>query len=193
MAELRQRLGEFLGLPGPAPEEVVRRALDDPSFETDLITARGVPGFLRALFDQPATRGYAVLDAGPTVPDPAAPSPAMPSPAGSAALIARAVGAVLRWGKAGFATVPIEDLRRREDACLACPHLSEPRAAVQKLVPAGPAGDRTGARTGRKVCGLCGCVVARKIRLVTESCPAEHPRRAGLSRWGEPAAGQAGG
>lgn len=184
--ELRQRLGEFLGLPGPAPEEVVRRALDDPSFETDLITARGVPGFLRALFDQPATRRYAVPDA----------APAAPSPAGSAALIARAAGAVLRWGKAGFATAGIEDLRRREDACLACPHLSEPRAAVQKLVPAGPAptaGDRTGARTGRKACGLCGCVVARKIRLATESCPDAHPRRAGLSRWGEPAAGQAGG
>jgi hypothetical protein len=178
MAELRQRLGEFLGLPGAAPGEVLLRALDDPGFETDLITARGAPGFLRALFDHPRTRAYA--------------APGAAAPAGNGQLVARAAGAIVRWGKAGFATADLDTLTRREDACLACPHLTDPQAAVQKLSLARGgerAGDRVGSRTGRKVCGLCGCVVSRKIRMATESCPDAHPVQAGLTRWDEPAAG----
>ena len=194
--ELRERLGELLGLDAPAPAEVVRRALADPGFETDLITSRGAPGFLRALFDHPKTRAYALPAAG-TVPPAAGtvpPAAAAPGPAedprvANGALVAKAAGAILRWGRAGFATVDEATLARREDACLACPFLTDPQAAVQRVGTRRSPGERVGSRTGGKVCGKCGCVVSRKMRMTTEACPDAHPDHAGLTRWGEPVAG----
>jgi hypothetical protein len=212
MPDLCDRLGEFLGLDGAAPPEVVRRALDDPGFETDLIISRGAPGFLRALFDQQRTRAYLDTDASAspvtygvpapstvpavsTVPAPSTGPAVSTGPAASATsnteLMAKAAGAMVRWGKAGFGKVDLEVLQRREDACLACPHLTDPRAAVQKLAPAPEVSDLIGARTGKKVCELCGCQVSRKMRMTTESCPGSHQADAGLTRWGEPAHGGA--
>jgi hypothetical protein len=190
MGELQERLGEFLGLGGPAPQEVVRRALADPGFEADLITSRGAPGFLRALFDHPRTRAYALPAVEAPAPDPpAGEAPAGDPPATGGQLVAKAAGALLRWGRAGFATVDEATLARREDACLACPHLTDPQATVQRLGGRRTAGERVGTRTGGKVCGKCGCVVSRKIRMTTEACPDVHPALAGLTRWGEPVAG----
>jgi hypothetical protein len=80
-------------------------------------------------------------------------------------------------------------LQRRESACLACPHLSAPRRLVQKLAGLGSAAaDRTGARTGDRVCSECGCNVGKKMKLPTEACPVAHPTLPGLNRWGEPVA-----
>lgn len=170
VTDLRARLGRALGLAGPAPDEVFRRAVDDPAFAADLLACRGTPGFLRALFDAPATRAY-VTSA---------------TEAGNRELVARAAGAFVRWGRAGFSTVDEEVLARREAACLSCPQLSEPTVAVQRLVPAGKESDRLGSRTGRRVCALCGCTVSRKMRLPTESCPGRDPLNPALTRWGEP-------
>jgi hypothetical protein len=108
-------------------------------------------------------------------------------PPGNGQLVAQAAGAVTRWARAGFAVVDLEVLTRREDACLACPHLSEPYSGLHKLGLARDAGERVGTRAGKKACGKCGCVVSRKIRMATESCPDAHPDDPGLTRWGEPA------
>ncbi|HMJ33147.1 MAG TPA: hypothetical protein VK501_04445 [Baekduia sp.] len=183
--DLRARLGVALELDAPAPEEVFRRAVDDPAFAEDLLTCRGARGFLQALFEAPATRAYARVaegagDGGETA---AGASPE----AGNRELVARAADAFVRWGRAGFSTVEEAVLARREAACLACPHLREPTATVQRLVP-GREADRLGARTGRRVCDLCGCTTSRKIRLPTESCPGRDPADASLTRWGEPVA-----
>jgi hypothetical protein len=180
--DLRARLGVALELDGPAPTEVFRRAVDDPAFAEDLLTCRGAPGFLQALFEAPATRAYACVaeDAG----DGGAEAPS--SEAGNRELVARAADAFVRWGRAGFSTVDDTVLARREAACLACPHLREPTAAVQRLAP-GRETDRLGARLGRRVCDLCGCTTSRKIRLPSESCPGRDPADASLTRWGEPA------
>ncbi len=167
--DLCARLGDVLGLDGPAPEAALRRACEDPAFAGDLLTCRGAPGFLQALLDAPATRAY---------------ERERPAP-GNRELVGRAAAAFVRWGRAGFSTVDEEALARREAACLACPHLREPASAVQRLVPAREE-DRLGARTGRRVCELCGCNVAKKMRLPSESCPGPHPTRAGVTRWGEP-------
>lgn len=174
LPQLCQRLGEFLELDGPAPPAALMRAVHDPSFAADLVTSRGAPGFLQALFDDPRTTAFA----------PAAEPAAAPA-ASNRQLVGRAAEALVRWGRAGFSTVDQRTLERREDACLACPNLRDPQATVQRIVP-GRASDRVGSRTGRKVCGLCGCNVSRKIRLPSEACPGEHPTQSGMTRWGEP-------
>lgn len=39
---------------------------------------------------------------------------------------------------------------------------------------------------GRLICGLCGCVAAKKARLPHEACPGPDPRDPTQTRWGEP-------
>lgn len=172
LPDMCAKLGDVLGLDGPAPMPVLLRAIDDPGFAGDLITCRGAPEFLAALFDDKRTLAYA----------PAAEA----APASAAALAGKAAMALARWGKAGFSTVDTDVLARREAACLACPNLGEPQTMLQKMVPTGAVSDRVGSRLGRKVCMLCGCVAGKKIRLPTEACPSQHPTRAGVTRWDEP-------
>jgi hypothetical protein len=171
LPEMQARLSEVLGLERPVPMAVLLRAIEDPGFANDLITCRGAPGFLAALFDDRRTLAYA-----PAADD---------KPASSLALASKAATALIRWGKAGFSTVDERTLGAREAACLACPHLGEPQAMLQKLVPTSPVSERIGSRLGRKVCTLCGCVASRKIRLPSETCPGAHPIHPGLTRWGE--------
>jgi hypothetical protein len=173
-SEMLARLAEVLGLETPVPMAVLLRAIEDPGFATDLITCRNSPHFLAALFDDKRTLAYA-----PETQTEAAPLSAL-------ALSSKAAGAFTRWGKAGFSTVDAETLERRESACLACPNLKEPESLLQKMVPVAKTSDTLGARLGRSVCGLCGCVATKKIRLPTESCPGAHPTLTNLSRWREP-------
>ncbi|MBR8656553.1 hypothetical protein KDH83_24880 [Achromobacter sp. Marseille-Q0513] len=173
MPEMCVRLGEVLGMDKPVPMPVLLRAIEDPGFAADLITSRGQPGFLAALFDDRRTRAYA----------PSALAADAPS---ATALAGKAAAAMLRWGKAGFSTVDAETLERRESACLGCPNLADPASAVQKMVLVGAVTDKVGSRLGGKVCNLCGCVVHKKIRLPTEACPDTHPVKSGLTRWDEP-------
>ncbi len=174
---MRAKLGDVLGLDGPVPMPVLLRALEDPSFANDLITCRGAPAFLAALFDDRRTRAYA----------PAAEA----APTSTVALAGKAAQALARWAKSGFSTVDADVLARREAACLACPNLGEPDSLLQKMVPTGAVSDRVGSRLGRKVCKLCGCTAGKKIRLPTEACPSPHPTRAGVTRWDEPIAASA--
>ena len=176
MPEMQARLAFVLGIDRPAPMAVLLRAIDDPGFANDLITCRNAPGFLAALFDDKRTLAYA------PAPD--------EKPASSLALAGKAATALMRWGKAGFSTVDEETLRSREDACLACPNLGEPQSMLQKLVPTSAVSERLGSRLGGKVCTLCGCVAAKKIRLPTEACPGAHPVRQGVTRWGDEMAPQ---
>jgi len=186
--EVRARLADLLGQDEPVPVEVALRALAEPSFEADLIIAREAPGFQRALFTHRATLAYrAEQEATEARPTPTmAGEPESAAGFGTIGLLARAAVAVARWGRGGFATVAPEVLQRREDACLTCPNLVEPEHTLLRLVPAGPVSDQVGSRTGGRSCGLCGCVVSRKMRMPTEFCPDRHPDDARLTRWGEP-------
>jgi hypothetical protein len=179
VSEMCTRFGTWLGSEKPVPEPVLLRALDDPGYASDLITCRNAPAFLEALFTDPRNAAWAP-----------APAPAAEPVAGSAGnleLVGRAAQAFLRWGNAGFSTVDPATLERRENACLACPHLSEPDRLLQRLAGRA-AGEQVGSRTGKRVCGRCGCNVGKKMRLSSESCPELHPTLVGLTRWGEPAA-----
>jgi hypothetical protein len=168
--ELRARLARALGREEPVPLEAFLRAMDDPSYFSYLLTSRNAPGFLEPLLHDPANARFA---------------PAEQKHNSNRALAGRATKALVQWGKAGFSIVDDETLARREAACLSCPNLTDPSAALQKLLPAKHAADTLGRRTGNKVCAECGCQVAKKMRIPTEQCPAEDPERQGHTRWGE--------
>ncbi len=157
-------LGALLGLDGPVAHAVVLRAGSDPDYARNLMLCR----------DNPMLRGVLLEQAQ------AAPAPA--EVPGSAALAVRAAKALLAWGRTGFGTADETMLAERLAACTACPDLrSAPDRLAYKL--AGKA-----LRDG--VCGLCGCLVARKARMLDERCPSgAAPDRPGYNRWGQPLAG----
>jgi hypothetical protein len=100
--------------------------------------------------------------------------------------IARAAKALIAWGKTGFSIVDDTTLKLREDACLSCPHLIDPMEKKQNSsLPRGEI-SRIGDRTGKKICKICGCNAANKMRRTTASCPSKDLSRDGVSRWGEP-------
>lgn len=165
--ETQARLGEFLGLDGPAPIAIVRRAMQEEQFCYYLITARNHPELLKFLLADPKNAKYDMAEtaAGYT----------------SAQLARKAAGALASWGRAGFSRVDDEVFEQRFGACLACEHLVDPpdRIVYKATV---------GAKSDKRVCAACGCVAARKARLTSESCPVAHREMPGMTRWGEPAA-----
>jgi hypothetical protein len=157
------RLGRFLGLDGPVSRDVFVSAVEDAEYRHNLYVSRNTPVFLDRLLANPPHRAARI--------------------GRTSTLLARAAAAMVGWGASGFSVVDRATLAARLDACLGCPNLVDPPATVAYRV----AGAGTGpAATGSKACALCGCVVARKARLASESCPAEDPDRPGVTRWGEP-------
>jgi hypothetical protein len=173
--ELRARLAEVIGWDEPVPAAALLRAVAEPTYAAALITSRNIPGFLEPLLTDPRNARYA--------PPLETTAGAQPS---NVELLTRAAGAMLRWGKAGFTIADSDVIARREDACLSCEHLRDPDKLLQRLIPSSAVTDEIGRRTGSKVCGLCGCNAAKKIRLPSEACPAAHSTAAGMSRWLEP-------
>lgn len=167
----------ILGLDEPVSPEVLMAALADETYAHNLLTCRKQPAFLKHLMAHPP-RSRATA--------PAANSSAEVIETSNLELIGRAGKALLNWGKVGFAVVDDETLKRREDACLSCPNLEEPKKLLQKLVGSTASPDKIGRRMGAKTCRLCGCNTSKKIRLPSESCPDKHPMSEGLTRWGEP-------
>ncbi|MVO98268.1 hypothetical protein [Paenibacillus lutrae] len=99
-------------------------------------------------------------------------------------LAKKAGQALWKWARTGFATVEDDVYRRRMSACEACPHIqSKPDKLLYNALSS--ATSATGG-AAEKICGKCGCVLSKKTRLPTESCPDEHPDLAGMTRWEEP-------
>ena len=61
--------------------------------------------------------------------------------------------AYTKWVAAGMPTTPEEELQERRQQCNQCPQ-----------------------RTPEDTCNLCGCPLAKKLRMATETCPAQPPR-----------------
>jgi len=172
--QVKQKCLEFaniLGLSEPVSSEVLQAATEDETYAHNLLVCRKEPGFLTYLLANP--------------PKPRTPN-VVHKEKSNLELIGKASEALFRWAKTGFSVVDDETLERRENACLACPNLSEPQKLVQKLIPSKGISQKVGQRTGSKVCEFCGCNVSKKIRLPSESCPDKHPIEAGMTRWGEP-------
>ncbi len=94
-------------------------------------------------------------------------------------IIKKLSGAVWGWAKTGFATVDDATQQQRLATCKRCPYFSNVPSSLwyRALTINNP---------NEKVCSLCGCIISKKILPVSESCPAPHPTRAGMTRWQEP-------
>ncbi len=182
--ELRAQLGEQLDLAGPVPNAVLRRAMVDATFAHRLLVSRGSPAFLAALIEDPVNRRFETVDAA-SVQEPMAPPGDPPNghaadaPApGNPELARRAAAALMAWGKAGFTHVDADVYAARLAACEACPQLREPPDRLAYKV-------RARRNADMRLCGLCGCVVARKARMATETCPGVDPDDPSRNRWGQ--------
>lgn len=160
----------MLGLDEPVSREVLEAAIDYPAYARSLMGAKDNPErFSQLLYNPPIVGASKPLNNFT-----------------NARLIAKASTALFKWAASGFPTVSKAVLRQREDACLACPNLTEPSSVLQRATASAVVSDKVGQRTGNKSCSACGCVITNKIRLATESCPIEDPEIAGMNRWGEP-------
>ena len=168
-----REFSEILGLNEPVSPEVLQAATEDETYAHNLLVCRKEPAFLNYLLANPPK-----LRSSPEL---------LPQDKTNLELISKASQTLLKWAQTGFSVVDDETLERRENACLACPHLSEPQKLVQKIIPSKEINQKIGQRTGKKVCNLCGCNVSKKIRLPSESCPDKHPTQAAMTRWREPA------
>ena len=165
--EGRAALATLLNLTHPVDADVLISAIEDPDYARNLMVSRNAPPFLDHLLAHPPKRANtAASRAGNVEP-------------GNAVLVGKAAKSLWAWAKSGLEMVSDDVYQHRLSACAQCPHhIEPPQRMVYKLAGA----------AGRSVCDLCGCVSSRKARLPHESCPSDHPERAGFSRWGEPKA-----
>ncbi|WP_127529433.1 hypothetical protein [Paenibacillus kobensis] len=175
-----RQFGSILGLNRPVSEQVLRAAVHDPNYAHNLLAARRSEMFLNHLLNNPPR-----VDMGNTAASPG--SANVPAAHSNTELAVKAGQALWKWAKAGFSTVDDEVYRRRITACMACPHSqSKPDKLLYKAMSAASSASANSAGIAEKICGKCGCVLSKKTRLPTESCPDNHPVLAGLTRWGEP-------
>jgi len=94
-------------------------------------------------------------------------------------LIGKATNAMLKWAKTGFSKVTDDVYEKRLTACQQCEFLSHPpNQLVYKL--------SLTKGENKSTCSSCGCVVSRKARLTSDTCPEVDPKNPGFNRWGEP-------
>lgn len=173
IAEKCRAFACLLGLADPVSEQVLIGAVDDASYARSLLANRTNENVLTELLSNPPSRMYDRLKRNN-------------ASFSNAVLIAKAGKSLLKWGASGFSTVSIYQLEVRENACLACPNLSEPESVLQMVTASPKIGTAVGHRTGNKICASCGCVLKNKMRLSTDTCPEEDLNNPGFNRWGEP-------
>lgn len=162
------QLSEILGVEEVVSEKVLIAAIEDDNYARNLLTTRRAKPLLNQLLKNPPE----IKRSGDIE-------------ISNAQLVGKAAKAILKWGQTGFSTVSMEVLKKREDACLACPNLSSPKKSLQKLVTSEPEEEVIGKRASAGTCALCGCGIAKKIKMTSEACPGEHPSKEGYTRWDE--------
>lgn len=167
IAEKCQTFAYMLGLDHPVPERVLIAALENPGYGRRLLANSENETTLYDLINNPPI------------------SNSRSSQFSNGVLLTKASKALMKWAISGFPTVSKEVLKKREDACLACPNLTEPTTMLQRFSAPAEQEMSIGSRTGNKICLSCGCVVRNKIRLATEACPESATGMQELNRWGE--------
>ncbi len=163
LQEQCRQFANILGLTDPVPERVLLAALAKPEYAQNLLICRSDRRFLQRLIEHP-----------PPLPEEREPTDSL----SNGQILKQAAASLWKWSKAGFAVVDKETLAKRRNACMTCPHLTEPpEKLLYKLT--------NSQKENAKICGLCGCPVMRKTRLPGEVCPDTHPDDPALNRWGE--------
>lgn len=169
MADKCRTFAYMLGLEQPVSETVFVAAVESPAYARSLLSAANKPERLSDLLNNPP---YSQRSKENTYT--------------ATKLLTKASSALMKWALSGFPTVPKDTLKKREEACMACPNLTAPAHRLQQLSASATVRTEIGMRTGNKTCSACGCVITNKIRLATETCPVEDTAQAGINRWGEP-------
>lgn len=164
VADKCREMGELLGLSEPVSEQVLQAALHDSSYAHNLLATRRNAAFLQYLLANP----------------PAVPKQQEVEAKTSLQLVKKASEAMWKWAKTGFSTVDEAVLQKRYNTCMQCPNLQDQTEQIVYKVFSGSK------QAEEKICSLCGCVVANKVRLPTEACPDRHPHLPGVNRWEEP-------
>lgn len=168
IAEKCDELGELLGLAHPVSEEVLYSALYDESYAHNLLICRKHPAMLEHLLAAP-----------PMVPEEKKIDKL--DQHSQLELVHKLGESLVKWGKTGFSRVDDEIFEKRMHACLHCPNLQDPPENVVYRLAALTA-------SNKKICSLCGCLISRKTRLPSESCPSPDPLQPTVTRWGDPIA-----
>ncbi|WP_148669197.1 hypothetical protein [Burkholderia pyrrocinia] len=178
--QFRQQMGEFLHLEHPVTERAALACVLQPDYARRLLAARGHPAMLEHLLaaapqvDRRHSRFRFQAEDAPASDG----APARMDGLSSARLVAEASKSLLRWAVSGFTPVDDATYERRLNACVGCEHLTRPDdRLIYKLATAFDA--------SRSVCGLCGCVVAKKARVPHEACPGTDPHDERRTRWGD--------
>lgn len=167
LEEAQEKLGQHLGLPGPAPKAATERARKDALFARALHNLRNMPDLRdRVLMEAEAMK---VNDAPSEVRDPS-----------TGKVVKKAAAALLKWGAEGLHPSEPWLIESRLAACNAC----------DKQVPAPETLIYRGAKVvvgqDAKICATCHCLTNTKAAIPTEKCPEKDPDNPELSRWGEP-------
>ena len=166
-----KKFGELLNLGKPVTAQVLISAIHDENYAKQLVAQKQRPFYLNKLLANP-----------PEVDS----KHKAEHHHSNTELIASAASALIKWSKSGFTKVDVNILEIRENACLACPNMVDPDRFIQKIIPSKSISNKIGERTGKHICDLCGCHIAKKIQLISESCPEKHPAKVGFTRWNEP-------
>ncbi|WP_338551342.1 hypothetical protein [Paenibacillus sp. KS-LC4] len=195
-----EQFGIILGLNGPVSEKVLFAAVHDASYAHNLLSARRSEMFLTHLLNNPPVvemdGGEEILvtpealarevsDASrPDAKEVTAFTGESSATHSNADLAKKAGQALWKWARAGFATVEDDVYHKRMSACMTCPHIqNKPNKLLYNALSATTS---VAADAAEKICGKCGCVLSKKTKLPTESCPDDHPELVGMTRWEEP-------
>ena len=148
----RCHLGEILGLDDPVPQRVLLTALTDSNYAHNLLVRRGSREELLAFIQ---TSTAAVMPQG--------------RDRDNRELLISFREAMLRWARIYFTVVDAETRARRTTACEGCEHYSDaPATLLYRIAEPFRSGPR-------KICGLCGCLLSKKILMPAERCPSSPP------------------
>jgi hypothetical protein len=143
-------LGRFLGLTHGVAPAVFRRAQNDNRYALHLIRSRQSPDLLKMHLNDPRNHPYRRQQDAKVF--------------SNLDLIKKAAVSMINWSRKGFVAIDDQIVKKRLDRCRHCSQLVDPPDRLIYKV-------KLKQHAEPRVCGLCGCVAARKIKIATESCP----------------------
>lgn len=161
----RAELSALLNLEEPVSEAVFAKAKEDNTYLHNLLISKNAPEFLEQFLNN--------LDVVPTYPQ-----SEVVEEKRTDELIINFGKAILKWGASGFKKVDEDTYQERLNACAGCDKLT---SAPDKFIY-----NMLGKNNEKGMCSSCGCLVAKKALISTDTCPEASIENANVNRWGDP-------